>query len=92
MPLVITNGGGFLSTLKTRKVGNSLGVIFPKKIQHILKISEGNMIDITTVSDNKVILDFHLQHHRKWNFKNTQLSDEDKTWINADLEDTDDLD
>lgn len=75
-----------MSSLKIRKVGNSLGVIFPKEVQDTLNISEGDIIDITTVGGNKVILDSHLPHHSKWTFKDTALSKEDAAWINADLE------
>ena len=76
-----------MSTLKIRKVGNSLGVIFPKEIQDTLKISEGDVIDVTTLDNNKVLLDAHLPHHSQWKFLNTELSNEDKEWLNADLED-----
>ncbi|HPI39356.1 MAG TPA: AbrB/MazE/SpoVT family DNA-binding domain-containing protein [Pseudobdellovibrionaceae bacterium] len=79
-----------MSTLKIRKVGNSLGVIFPKEIQDTLNISEGDIIDVTSIGDNKVILDSHLPHHSKWKFKDTELNAEDKEWLNADLEDDDD--
>ena len=78
-----------MSTLKIRKVGNSLGVIFPKEIQETLNISEGDVIDVTSVENNKVILESHLQHHSKWKFTNTELSQEDKAWLNADLENED---
>ncbi len=76
-----------MSTLKIRKVGNSLGVIFPKEIQDTLKISEGDVIDVTTLDNNKVLLDAHLPHHSQWKFLNTELSKEDKEWLNADLGD-----
>jgi AbrB family looped-hinge helix DNA binding protein len=75
-----------MSSLKIRKVGNSLGVIFPKEVQDTLNISEGDIIDITTVGGNKVILDSHLPHHSKWIFKDTALNGEDAAWIDADLE------
>lgn len=79
-----------MSSLKIRKVGNSLGVIFPKEVQDTLNISEGDLIDITTVGGNKVVLDSHLPHHSKWTFKDTALSDEDSAWVDADLEDEND--
>ena len=79
-----------MSSLKIRKVGNSLGVIFSKEIQETLNISEGDLIDVTTTS-NKIILDSHLPHHSNWKFENTALSKEDKTWVDADLEDEDDI-
>ncbi len=79
-----------MSSLKIRKVGNSLGVIFPKEVQDTLNISEGDIIDITTVGGNKVILDSHLPHHSKWTFKDTALSKEDAAWINADFEEEND--
>ncbi len=80
-----------MSSLKIRKVGNSLGVIFSKEIQDTLNISEGDLIDVTTSSNNKIILDSHLQHHSKWKFDDAALSKEDASWINADLEDDDDI-
>ena len=49
-----------MSTLKIRKVGNSLGVIFPKEVQDTLNISEGDVIDFTMLGNNKVVLDSHL--------------------------------
>lgn len=79
-----------MSSLKIRKVGNSLGVIFPKEVQDTLNISEGDIIDITTVGGNKVVLDSHLSHHSKWSFKDTALSKEDAAWVDADLEEEND--
>ncbi len=76
-----------MSNLKIRKVGNSLGVIFPKEIQEALNITEGDTIDVTALGGNKVVLDSHLPHHSKWTFKNAKLNDEDQKWLNADLED-----
>lgn len=76
-----------MSSLKIRKVGNSLGVIFPKEVLETLNISDGDLIDITTVGGHKVILDSHLPHHSKWTFKDTKLSQEDAAWIDAELED-----
>jgi putative addiction module antidote len=75
-----------MSSLKIRKVGNSLGVIFPKEIQETLKIAEGDVIDVTAIGGNKVILDAHLPHHSQWKFPKAKLSEEDKEWIDADLE------
>lgn len=79
-----------MSSLKIRKVGNSLGVIFSKEIQETLNVSEGDLIDVTTAA-NKIILDSHLPHHSKWKFEDASLSHEEKTWIDADLEDEDDI-
>lgn len=79
-----------MSTLKIRKVGNSLGVIFPKEVQEILNIAEGDVIDVTTLGDNKVVLDSHLPHHSKWTFQDVELTNEDRQWLDADLEDGDD--
>lgn len=76
-----------MSSLKIRKVGNSLGVIFPKEVQETLNITEGDMIDLTTVGQNRVVLDSHLPHHSKWTFKQSTLSSEDSEWLDADLED-----
>lgn len=79
-----------MSSLKIRKVGNSLGVIFSKEIQETLNVSEGDLIDVTTTS-NKIILDSHLPHHSSWKFEDTALSNEDKKWIDAELEDEDEI-
>lgn len=76
-----------MSTIKIRKVGNSLGVIFPKDVQDALNITEGDMVDVTTIGRNKVILDSHLPHHSKWTFEGVELNVEDQVWIDADLED-----
>jgi putative addiction module antidote len=79
-----------MSHLKIRRVGNSLGVIFPKEIQEALNITEGDIIDVTTLGGNMVVLGSHLPHHSQWTFKNTKLSDEDQRWLDADLEDNND--
>jgi putative addiction module antidote len=79
-----------MSALKIRKVGNSLGVIFPKEVQETLNISEGDIIDATTVGGNRVVLDSHLPHHSQWTFKDSALSKEEAEWIDADLEDDND--
>ncbi len=76
-----------MSSLKIRKVGNSLGVIFPKEIQDSLNIVEGDIIDVTSIENNKIIIEAHLQHHSKWKFSNAELSKEDQDWLDADLED-----
>lgn len=75
-----------MSSLKIRKVGNSLGVIFPKEIQDTLNITEGDLINVTTLGGNRVILDAHLPHHSQWTFPESALSDEDTAWLDADLE------
>lgn len=76
-----------MSSLKIRKVGNSLGVIFPKEIQEALNIAEGDFIDVTILEANKVILGARLPHHSHWKFHESDLSQEDQEWIDADLED-----
>ena len=76
-----------MSTLKIRKVGNSLGVIFPKEIQDALKIEEGDIIDVTTLDNNKIILNAHLPHNSQWKFPMSELTQEDREWTDADLED-----
>lgn len=78
-----------MSTLKIRKVGNSLGVIFSKEIQDTLKIAEGDVIDVTALTGNKVILDARLPHHSLWAFSNVGLSEEDRQWLDSDLEEGD---
>jgi putative addiction module antidote len=78
-----------MSGLKIRRIGNSLGVIFPKEIQEALGVTEGDILDVNTV-ENKLILETHLAHHSKWKFSETELTKDDKDWINADLEDDND--
>lgn len=79
-----------MSTLKIRKVGNSLGVIFPKEIQETLQIVEGDSLDITTLDGHRVILEAHLPHHSLWKFPKAELTTQDTEWVDADLEDDDD--
>ncbi len=79
-----------MSTLKIRKVGNSLGVIFSKEVQEILNISDGDVIDITNIGDNKILLDSHLPHHTQWKFENSELSADENKWQNSDLENEND--
>ena len=78
-----------MSTLKIRKVGNSLGVIFPKELQENLNISEGDILDVTTVAGNKIILDSRLPHHSHWVFQDVESGAEDQEWLQADLEEDD---
>ncbi|MEQ1666563.1 MAG: hypothetical protein ABL927_14455 [Bdellovibrionales bacterium] len=78
-----------MSTLKVRKVGNSLGVIFSQETLEVLKVSENDIIDVTPVGNNKVVLDARLPHHSEWTFVEPNLSKEDKAWVDADLEDED---
>ena len=70
--------------LKIRRVGNSLGVILPKEIQEFLNIQEGDTLDVNTV-DSRIVLESHLPHHSRWKFKDAQLNNEDKEWLDADL-------
>lgn len=79
-----------MSSLKIRKVGNSLGVIFSREVQDALNVAEGDTIDVTAIAGNRVVLDAHLPHHSKWVFKDTSLTAEDQKWIDADLEDESD--
>lgn len=76
-----------MSSLKIRKIGNSIGVILSKEVQEMLNISEGDYIDVTAVGKNKVLLESQLPHHSQWTFKDSKLSKEDQVWLNADLED-----
>ncbi len=79
-----------MSALKIRKIGNSLGVLFPKEIQDALNVSEGDIIDVDIIEKNKVILEAHLPHHSKWQFEDTKLTIEDSQWLDADLENEED--
>ena len=76
-----------MSNLKVRKVGNSLGVIFPKEIQEALRVSEGDQVGVTILENNNVILGSFLPHHSQWEFPDASVSDEDTKWLDADLED-----
>jgi antitoxin component of MazEF toxin-antitoxin module len=81
-----------MTAIKIRKVGNSLGVIFPKEIQDDLEIVEGDVIELTKISHKKLILENLLPHHSNWKFENGhELSTADKEWLEADLEDKDDV-
>lgn len=64
-----------MSPLKIRKLGTSLGVV------------EGDVIDVTALSGNRVVLDAHLPHHSAWVFVGVELSNEDHQWLDADLVD-----
>lgn len=79
-----------MSALKIRRVGNSLGVIFPKEIQEALNISEGDIIDVNTIEKNRVVLEAHLPHHSQWKFNDAEVSQEDQDWLDADLENEED--
>ena len=79
-----------MSSIKIRKIGNSLGVILPKEIQDSLEVKEGDLIEFTKLSDKKIILENALPHHSQWKFEGAgDLSGEDKEWLDADLEDED---
>ena len=79
-----------MSNLKVRKIGNSLGVIFPKELQEALKVSEGDQIGATILENNNVVLGSFLSHHSLWEFPESDLNNEDQLWLDADLEDADD--
>ncbi len=75
-----------MTALKIRKVGNSLGLILPKEIQDALEVSEGDVIEVTKISNKKVLLEASLHHHSDWKFEgSTKLSDEDKQWLESDF-------
>jgi len=54
--------GHAMTSLKVRKIGNSLGVVLPKEVLEALKVQEGDFLDVTrtkggvelTVSDEEV--------------------------------------
>ena len=54
--------GNAMTSLKVRKIGNSLGVVLPKEVLEALKVQEGDFLDVTrtkagvelTVSDEEV--------------------------------------
>lgn len=77
-----------MTALKIRKVGNSLGVIFPKEIQDALEVSEGDIIELTKIAHKKILLETALPHHSEWKFEgNKELSEEDKEWLDSDFGD-----
>jgi putative addiction module antidote len=77
-----------MSSLKIRKIGNSLGVILPKEIQDSLEVVEGDLIEFTKIDNNKILLESSLPHHSQWKFKGVgDLTKEDQDWLDADLED-----
>jgi putative addiction module antidote len=75
-----------MSRLKIRRIGNSLGVIFPKEVQKALGVFDGDILDVNMIK-NKLILEAHLAHHSKWKFPNAEPTKEDKEWLETDLED-----
>jgi antitoxin component of MazEF toxin-antitoxin module len=80
-----------MTALKIRKVGNSLGVILPKEIQDALQVSEGDIIELTKIANKKVLMGPPLLHHRDWKFEGgTELTAEDKEWLDSDLGDSGD--
>lgn len=83
--------GGSMSKLKVRKVGNSLGVILPKEVQSALNVTEGDVIEFTSLENGTAILDVPLPHHSKWVFsKSAVLDSGDQDWLDANLEEEDD--
>jgi putative addiction module antidote len=77
-----------MSSIKIRKIGNSLGVILPKEIQDSLEVVEGDLIECTQIENKKVLLESILPHHSQWKFEDSnELTKEDKDWLDADLED-----
>ncbi len=77
-----------MSSIKIRKIGNSLGLILPKEIQDSLEVAEGDLIEFTHIENKKVLLESSLPHHSQWKFKGVnELSKDDKDWLDADLED-----
>ncbi len=81
-----------MTSLKIRKVGNSLGVLLPKEIQEELELREGDILELTKISNKKILLESPLPHHSEWKFKDgNELSQEDSDWLEADLEESDDV-
>jgi putative addiction module antidote len=77
-----------MTSLKIRKVGNSLGLILPKEIQETLEVSEGDIIELTKIGSKKILLETPLQHHSEWKFENTsELNSEEKEWLDSDFGD-----
>ena len=80
-----------MSAVKIRKIGNSLGILISKEIQESLNVSEGDLLDLVKAAKGKAILKSHLPHHSEWKFEgDTTLSNEDKEWLEAPLEDESD--
>lgn len=80
-----------MSSVKIRKIGNSLGILIPKELQDSLNVSEGDLLDFVKISKGKAILENHLPHHSEWKFEGeVSLSKEDELWIEAPLEDESD--
>jgi|GEM_PF-1322332 putative addiction module antidote len=75
-----------MTSLKIRKVGNSLGIILPKEIQDTMEVSEGDVIELTKISKKKMLLETLLHHHSEWKFEeSSELSEEDKEWLDSDF-------
>ncbi|MBY0415746.1 MAG: AbrB/MazE/SpoVT family DNA-binding domain-containing protein [Bdellovibrionales bacterium] len=76
-----------MTALKIRKVGNSLGVILPKEIQEELELFEGDILELTKISEKRVLLETPLAHHSKWTFEGAEkLTQEETDWLEADLD------
>jgi hypothetical protein len=45
---------------------------------------------MSKVENNKIVLDGQLPHHSHWVFKDSDLSEEDREWLEADLNEDDD--
>ncbi len=75
-----------MTAIKIRKVGNSLGIILPKEIQDALEVTEGDIIELTKITNKKILLETPLPHHSEWKFENVEeLTKEDKDWIESDF-------
>lgn len=42
--------------LKLRKIGNSVGLVFPKEVLNVLKAQEGDSVQVTEAADGSIRL------------------------------------
>lgn len=86
-----------MSSIKIRKIGNSLGFLLPKEIQASLHLAEGDLLSLINLGNGRIILEAHIPHHSLWKFDNSvpktsnkdSINDSD-AWENAELIDKDD--
>lgn len=79
-----------MSAVKLQKIGNSFGFRVPKQDLESAGFDED--CDYELIAEKGVILLVKKRlHHSKWVFKDTGLSKEDRQWLEAKLDDSDDL-
>jgi antitoxin component of MazEF toxin-antitoxin module len=74
-----------MGAIKLTKIGNSQGLTIPKEILDKGSFSVGDSLEIH-LYNGRLILFKKLSHHSEMKFEgNTDLSAEDKEWLESDL-------